>query len=427
MAFPLAAVAGAIRSFGNAGAGSVFGSVGSAASMAGGDTKANKTLQAEMQRTAAESKKVTEEMEKQPGLYQQIAQAAIAVTAKFNEVVSISAQFVQGFDPAIVAQMNRAFAALDATIGQALRPVIVSAIDIVMGFGSAINQAMRQFAPVIEKVTDSISQALQPAFDALGAILEGLMPVFDTLADIVGGVIKVLGDMARIIRPAIELIIEIGKQMFGALFGDDVKGQVKGFMEQVRDAIQSLVRNLILVVAAFLKMIGATKTLDALMKGLQPKKQEDIRGNLAPQNVQMIGIGDMAKQIAQAAFAATGKGGKEDKKPEDFLAGILDQVSAIKNGELSGLPKTAQEILEAMIETKKAMEALYQWFTKEIVKPVNDAFDAHEENAQINAKGAASRAAGRTPNWQGDKNERPATTNERRINESNANAYSGGT
>lgn len=283
-----------------------------------------------------------------------LSSAAGALTGKFTEIVNTASRFVAAFDPNIVAQLNRAFRELDATVGIALRPIVAAAIDIVRGFGGAINGIMRELQPIVAKVADSFANALQPWIDNLAEGFAALMPIFDIFADAIAGISDLVSTWMRAVRPFITMIIELGKQLAASIFGTNVGDQVKGLFTQIKDAMQSFVKNLLLAVASFLKLIGATQTLDAFIRGTKPRPVDDIRGNLAPQNAAFASLADMAKNMTLAIFTATAQG-KEKKTQEDFLAGIQSEMEAIRNGEMVNLSAQAQAIFGILTDVHKAI------------------------------------------------------------------------
>ena len=130
--------------------------------------------------------------------------------------------------------------------------------------------------------------------------------------------------------------------------------------QQVRDAVQMFVKNLLIAVAALLKMVGATQTLDALIRGVRPAPFKDPQGAGAPQNAAFASLADVGRNLTLAAFTASAAGGAEKKKPEDFLAGIEGELQKIAGGDMSSLPTRAKEILDILTTIKDSLVTAYE-------------------------------------------------------------------
>jgi hypothetical protein len=317
-----------------------------------------------------------------------LSSAAGNLTSSFANLsghINTVARLVSAVDPAIVAELSRSFRDLDAVIGTALRPVIVATIDVVRHFASGIFNAMISLAPVIEKMANSIAQALQPAFDVLGSVLEALVPVFDVVADGVSFVAKLFSDVVRTLRPFIEVVIELTRQFFSmiaSLFGvESVGSGLKGMFESIRSALQEFLRGLILATATIAKFFGASRVLDAIIKGLQPKETRDARGAAVAQNASFKSIEELGRSTYLAAFQASAQpGGKGPQKVEDIMKDVLTEVRGIRDASDSELMKA----LGVVGDVYRVLSGIDQWLKAHVP----------DRDAVFSGAGAAAAAVG---------------------------------
>ena len=327
-----------------------------------------------------------------------LSSAAGALGGKFTEIVNFASRFVQAIDPNIIAELNRAFRDLDAVIGVALRPVILAAVSIVRNFAASIFEAMIRLQPIVEKVANTIATALQPAFDALGTVIEGLMPVFDVIADALIFVATLFSDLANFMRPLINVIVELGRQLFAtiaALFGvESIGGGLKSLFDEIRSALQEFLKAIILVTATVARFLGASKVLDAIIKGLQPKERKDATGAAVAEGAQFKSIESLGRDVYLKAFQASTYGkGEEPKKAEDFLAGILTQVQDIASGKstLDDLPQVIRDVSTNIIAVGTLIQGLVQW--------VQNRFPSTTLGGDTNAKAKEQKAQGNIPQY----------------------------
>lgn len=282
--------------------------------------------------------------------------AFTAITGSINAIAGPITQFVQAINPAIVAEFHRAMRDLNATIGIALMPIMESLTGVVREIIGSMMPIVTQLQPIIAMLAQSIASVLVPWMQMWGQVIIGLMPVFEFFAEIVKGVAGLMADYYRAILPVISVLFELGKQLVAFvanLLG--VEGTAADFFENLRSSFQLLIKNVILAAATFLKMIGATDTLGALIKGLKPPEQGPKRGIATLENAKFSDFASIAKSFQLSAFQASAFGGKGGpKKTDDFLAELLTQVQDIKDGKGSPLNEKAQQILDVMNEVWRA-------------------------------------------------------------------------
>jgi len=334
-----------------------------------------------------------------------ITQAAGAVTGAFtaltgsiNAVAGPLKQFVEAINPAIVAEFERSMRDLNAVFGIAVLPIMEALTGVVRDLIGSLVPVMTQLQPIIRKVAETFGLVLTRYIEAFAAILTNLLPVLDFFAEIIGGIGALMADWFQAMRPVIEVMFELGKQLVefvANLLG--VEGTTEGFFKNLQSAFQMLIKNVILAAATFMKMIGATDTLGALIKGLKPPEQGPKMGIATLQNAATTtDFASIGRKFAESAFIASAFGGKGGpKKTEDFLGDILKQVQDIKDGKGSPLTGMAEQILavltsvwdtgksvvENVITVTRWVESIYRALpsTSEVDDAVGGFFSPEEE------------------------------------------------
>lgn len=293
--------------------------------------------------------------------------AFTALTGSVNAVAGPIAQFVQAINPAIVAEFNRAMRDLNATIGIALMPIMETLTGVVREMIGNLLPVMQSLQPVIRTIAQAIGGALTPVIQAFAGVMTSLMPVFQVFADVIEGGAGLFGDFVLAVRPVIEVVVELGKQLMtfvGSLLG--FEDGAKGLFEQLRSGFQMLIKNVILAAATFLKMIGATDTLGALIKGLRPPEQGPRAGIATLQNASMTGdFASISKRLAEQAFVASAFGGKGGpKKTDDWLAELAKTAQDIKDGKGSPMNAMMADMVGVMTGVFEFGKATAEWVQK---------------------------------------------------------------
>lgn len=444
MAFPLAAIAGAISNFAGAGAaggaagagagsvGSVLGSVGSAASMMmgggakggggtigqiGGSAKigagaaagadlfqglkgvvgglANqfKQLVSPVNMLTGGAGALTQAFSLVKGMLGPVISSFEKVRETLLSIVSTATHFTQALDPAIVAQLNRSFEALNAVVGIAMRPIVAVADDVVKHLGGTLIPVMKALSPIVSGIANAFGSGLKAGInnaaaflghlsgaldgagkrvtmlmDAWATLIDAVRPMYDALGtffaaiqdmlgmeEIANGLMAIFKDLADASRVYFEILGTVMKtviQTIGAMFGSDMKDSVKDFMASFRDAIQQTIKSMILFVAQLFKLVGFTKGLDAILRGLNPKpvKAQDPNELIAAQNAQFKGISEAADRLRLASFTASAyqKNEDEQKKPEQWLADISTKIEELKNGPASEVSARLERAVTAV-------------------------------------------------------------------------------
>lgn len=317
--------------------------------------------------------------------------------AKLVGILDTATHFVRGFNPALVAHLNRQFEALNNVIGASLQPIVKVGADVVRFLAGSLVPTVKLFGNMISSVAGGLgdwlkggianfSAFMQPLIPlaagiadrvtklmrGFGTLTEGIRPLWSLVGDLISrmeplgkiadGLMDVFVDMADAMRVYYELVAESGKaliDMLAGLFGADVN--IKDIMGQFRDAIQTVIKFLITMAAVLMKWLGSQAGLDAILRGLQPKALQAANpdGFLMPQNPAFKGLSDVARDLTQAAFVATAQGpGGAKKDAAAWLQEMIPMIQGMKDDAKSGLIPQVERIATGVENAIKAVEGI---------------------------------------------------------------------
>lgn len=296
---------------------------------------------------------------------------ASQVAGALEGVVNSSLKFVEAFAPSTVEVFNATIRDLNATVGQALEPVIQTATEVMRDFGATLMPIMQELRPVVARLGEAFSSAasavleqfgrvaeavmplveawaalqgaawglVEPLMDIAGVVVTALTPVFETLGAVVKVVasvmevmstpLKMLGDLCK----AVSVVLEAFFQAIGDALGSGLQdglAALKDAGQQMRDTFREIVKAGVLLTASFAKMAGFDGFLAKLQSGLEGRKQSAV-GMAAAQNASITDYAAFGKTVATAAFTASGTLGKP-KEDKDWLKDIAGDLKEIRAG-----------------------------------------------------------------------------------------------
>jgi len=110
-----------------------------------------------------------------------IATAAAGIPAAFMSIVSLGKSFVGALDPALMQQLELAFANLSAVIGIAFTPIISAAVTIFSMMADQLKPVMEFLVPSIQKLALTIIDQAVPYIEMWAYALAEMGPVIDNL------------------------------------------------------------------------------------------------------------------------------------------------------------------------------------------------------------------------------------------------------
>lgn len=273
-----------------------------------------------------------------------------------KEFADIATHFVEAIDPALVAELGRAFRDLQAVVGQALRPVVDQTREIVRYLGGSLMPLMRRLEPIVADLSGKVGERLKEMISRVTQFLERIP--WETIGTVIGSILDIIGDVTKTARAFIPVIVQAFDDLLTAILGasgEKGAGGVKDLMAQVRTAVQNALRAVVMFAASVMKVAGWMNGLDALIKGLEekaqgPRKVEDDRG-LAVMGASIKALQDLGRGIYEQAYMASAYGAeKRDPAAEaaDFLKGIADDIRKLPSKE---------EILDPIL---RSIDAIYE-------------------------------------------------------------------
>src|SRR5262245_14127899 len=214
--------------------------------------------------------------------------------------------FVDAFNPQAGLRLDKAMMDLYATIGYALEPVIMGAVDVIDAFSGAIVGAMDRLRAAIAAITSLMKGVLRPIialvgtlFDGLASVVSALMPVFRVIATYLEGWYSVLRVVVTIFTTLAESVIVAIVNAFGGMTS------VTKFLT---DAFVGLIKAVLEVTFFFLELFGkqdlVTKILERLAGEGPAKGRSAVPGG--------YGLGTMedlyCRRLVEASKAIGGKG-----------------------------------------------------------------------------------------------------------------------
>jgi hypothetical protein len=330
---------------------------------------------------AAAGKSLGSEFGNMKGMVNNAAQSVQGLGAKFQHLADIFSQYTNYINPAAVANLTRAFKDLWAVVGLVTQGITNELTPIIRGFGNALLPIAVKLAPVLATFASSMAGIGQRAIDVFANLLDATMPMvevaysfYDMLVSLISvpvlGFFQVLGDVARQVaealsplRPIFDATIVIVKgfaetvgvlmapmgalaEAFLGLFGV-VSLDGKTLAKSMITIFQNLAKAVVLATARLMALVGFTDGIKAMIRSIEGAgKSGSQRGNdmglAVSENPQFKSIENLGKDLILSAFAASAMGtGPQEKKTDNFLAEILEQLKGVTAQNTAAMFETA--------------------------------------------------------------------------------------
>jgi predicted PurR-regulated permease PerM len=303
------------------------------------------------------------------GAFAALPRSVLSVVESFNNLVSVSRQYVQAINPALMEQLNYVNRDLTAVIGTALIPIVKEATQVYRTAADSLLEPMQKLRPIIADFSSAIGNMIDSLSSSSAYILSGLMPTLQMFADVgklVGVtlevVIRAFGGLMAILNPFINVlssvvstllkpfqfladvindvvkafeVIAVGiGQAFNAIFNSiggmfsGVGGTISNFGEALRKINQVIMSFFVVLTAMILRLMGITSAIDAMTK--QVGGQEGVSTGYQAAQASVTGIDSFNQSLLQKAFTAMPVG-PEAKQEENYLEGIMGILSGMKD------------------------------------------------------------------------------------------------
>jgi predicted PurR-regulated permease PerM len=303
------------------------------------------------------------------GAFAALPRSVLSVVESFNNLLSVSRQYVQAINPALMEQLNYVNRDLTAVIGTALIPIVKEATQVYRTAADSLLEPMQKLRPIIADFSSAIGNMIDSLSSSSAYILSGLMPTLQMFADVgklVGVtlevVIRAFGGLMAILNPFINVlssvvstllkpfqfladvindvvkafeVIAVGiGQAFNAIFNSiggmfsGVGGTISNFGEALRKINQVIMSFFVVLTAMILRLMGITSAIDAMTK--QVGGQEGVSTGYQAAQASVTGIDSFNQSLLQKAFTAMPVG-PEAKQEENYLKDIMGLLSGMKD------------------------------------------------------------------------------------------------
>ncbi len=265
--------------------------------------------------------------------------------------------FVQALNPGLVQQFNQVLDNLQATIGYAFEPVIAQAALTLREWASMLMPLIRDLRPVMAELAHTVSDVLVSALSFAAVNLRMAMGVLRPVLQLLGMLARVVAGVVEAVSVWMDTIGQLGLEMLGL---DDVMGNVTAAIESFKGAIVKCIQGLTMMFVALLKFVGATEAIARFRAGLEKRIAERRApgGGLvaAPKDVGTGGAEDIARRMAERAFAAVAGAGAA-RTDTDLLEGILKAVDEASGMDLGRViyDNVSRALRDAKDATAKAV------------------------------------------------------------------------
>ncbi len=236
-----------------------------------------------------------------------------------QQLVGVAKQFTEALSPVTVQLFDQAMRNLQATVGQALIPVVQVFTKSLQDVASILDGPMKALAPTVTAAVQSIAAGLIPIVQILVAGLQLLQPFIDILIELQGPMTQLEEVLGSLIAAFIS--VKAALDPFAPL-----KLIVDQFTVSMREAIKSVV----IFAATTLKFFGREDIIDAWKKNLEQMIDAGRVQNASIQSPAVKGLEQIVKDLATASVMAGGGPTPEDKSLAE-LQKIVDILSDIRN------------------------------------------------------------------------------------------------
>jgi hypothetical protein len=247
--------------------------------------------------------------------------AAQDAAGHLNLIVATASKFVEALNPSLVEAMGLAFRDLSAVIGVALTPIIEVAVEAFREIGAVLLPVMQELAPVIRQIADLAKAALMPVVSLVAQLLSQAAGLFQLLAPILEAAVSIFRVLVAVVSAVMDALV---KAITGLVGGD-----LKSAADSLREAMNKLVRAVVVAVGALASFFGIGEQFVRSLENRGPR--QDATGLAAVQNTRVTDIAAISRDLQAAAAQASGTLGEDDKpKGKDPVAEGLEYVKSIK-------------------------------------------------------------------------------------------------
>lgn len=256
--------------------------------------------------------------------------------------------FVDALNPSVGERFDYALRGLNATIGYALEPILLTATRIVDEFSGALSAGMDRLRRPIEQVSGLFAVALRPALEAVRNLFVGLAQAGEMLAPVLPLFGTAMEGLAALFNVGTVVLVETLLDLLRSWIpsGKDLASMT----DELKATFVALAVATLRVTAFMLNLAGRgdvmRKVFDALLREAPPRAGRQGM----PQGFALGGIEDVYRKRLLAAAQAGGRG--VDEQQLDVQREIRDAVREMAQ-ELKDNPKEFEEKTNAFMDKLK--------------------------------------------------------------------------
>jgi phage-related protein len=265
-----------------------------------------------------------------------------------NSLQGAIAPFIDALNPAMMGQLNTAFANLNAVIGRALVPIMGALIPIVRLFGDALVPVVDVFMPVAQQFADhlmSLATQVLPLFagllvamaDPLSMLIAALsqttmilfdafMPVLNAVVVLFQGVVEAITPLLPALAELVAALVALAMPIINFIIPPLIAG-LKFLADTILEVINYIRSWMMMAAIALDGAIGAKP----LTQAIKPQTiTPGASANAATKGSTWSSIGDLGRNMASAVFAT---GMSPDMRTAENTARMADGIDQLVNGQ----------------------------------------------------------------------------------------------
>lgn len=266
------------------------------------------------------------------GVFDTLDKLASDPIGGFNAAISAISGFVAAIDPSVIQMFDAAARDLAAVIGEALRPAMYVAVEVVRTFAGTLRPLLQSIAPEIQKLTKAFGTELVSLIPVFVNYLRELMPFLKEYIENLSRQLKDSAALSQTLQAYRKAVEAVTKPIYG--FIDSLIPARKTSLT----FIQTMSRATIAVMAFVAKLFGATSAFNAIKESIGGKAGgdpfSDATGLAVANNPSFKSIEQMGKDIQQAAFVASGQNQDNLSAEDKFRAAVLRDLDSLQGMNL---------------------------------------------------------------------------------------------
>lgn len=283
---------------------------------------------------------VTGAVSKFAGVLGAVVSAALAFVALPPLMTAAVLPFVSALNPGIVQQFHHVLDNLQATIGYAFEPIIAQATLTLREWASMLMPVVRELRPVMASLAHTVSDTVIAGFSALMSFVKALIAAGKPLQLALHQMVRLVSQVVDAWAVFSDVLVQMAIEWVSAALG---AGTLTDAMDWLKTTVMKCVQAVTVLTIALMKAAGMSEAIarfrTALAKRIEERRNPTGGLVAAPKDVSTSGAEDIARRMAERAFAAVSGAGAA-RTDTELLEGIL---KAVEEGASMDLLKTIRD------------------------------------------------------------------------------------